>query len=98
MTHYLERLCTEYVHLFLRGSTQYNRNFLGLHFDSHTDRNLAAPAALIMNNIRRDTDLTEEKRSRLYTAFFRGFRNDVGNTSYLCAKLNEFGLPVPTVQ
>lgn len=95
MTHYLERLCTEFVYLFLHSSSTYNHTFLGFRLDSRLSKNLAAPAAAIMKNIHGDTELTAENRMQLYMAFHRGFLNDVGSCVFLDQRLTELGLPVP---
>lgn len=95
MTHYLERLCKEFVSLFIHSSSNYNRTIFSFHSERNMDKKLAEPVAWTMRNIYRDQQLTGEQRDGLYRAMFLGFKADVGNTAFLEEKLGEYGLPLP---
>lgn len=93
---YLERLADEYIRLFLRGSNRYMQSFFGISLDSRAPKLLARPAAVILRNIRKDTELDAERRETLYNAFYSGFARQMGGeTKWLDDALEAEGLPAP---
>ena len=86
---YLQRLCREYVELFLEGSNQVMGSFLGFHSDRNKDRKLAVPVAEMIKRVREDEKLSPDQREQLWKALYQGYaaRNG-GRTEYLDERLN----------
>ena len=86
---YLQRLCTEYVELFLEGSNQVMGNIFGFHIERNKEKRLAAPVAHMIELIRADEKLSPEQREQLWKAMYQGYaaRNG-GRTEYLDERLN----------
>ena len=88
---YALRLCSEFIYLFLEGSSTYNRSFLGFHIGGK--KNLARPAALVMAGLYRDEELPQEHRQRFYRAMGQAFRQRTGEEEALKEWLLGVGLP-----
>ena len=86
---YLQRLCREYVELFLEGSNQVMGSFLGFHSDRNKDKKLAVPVAEMIKRVREDEKLSPDQREQLWKALYQGYaaRNG-GRTEYLDECLN----------
>ena len=86
---YLQRLCREYVELFLEGSNQVMGSFLGFHSDRNKDKKLAVPVAEMIKRVREDEKLSPDQREQLWKALYQGYaaRNG-GRTEYLDERLN----------
>ena len=78
MTHYLERLCREFIQVFLMGSNQYMPRFMGFHLEQNTARVLAKPTAQMLRAIRADNRLTTDQQSSLCTALENAFFTECG--------------------
>ena len=85
---YLERLCREFITVFLEDDNKLMGNFLGFRLNKNKEKLLAAPAAEIMGRIRSDTGLTEEQRNLLADVFYGAFSACMGGkTEYLDEEL-----------
>ena len=86
---YLQRLCLEYVELFLEGSNQVMGSFLGFQSDRNKDRKLAVPVAEMIRRIQEDEKLEQGQREILWKALYQAYaaRNG-GKTEYLDERLN----------
>ena len=87
---YLQRLCREYVELFLEGSNQVMGNIFGFHTDRNKEKKLAVPVAEMIERIREDEKLLPEQREQLWKALYQGYASRTnGNTQYLDERLNQ---------
>jgi len=85
---YLERICEEYIEVFMEDDNRLMNNFLGFRLSKNKEKLLAAPCADIIGRIRTDTGLTGEQRALLADMFYRAFSVRMGgNTEYLDAEL-----------
>ena len=81
---YLQRLCREYVELFLEGSNQIMGNLFGFHFDRNKEKKLATPVAQMISRIREDEKLPPEQREQLWKALYQAYGTRTGgNMKYL---------------
>ena len=78
MAHYLERLCREFIQVFLFGSNQYMPRFMGFQLERNAAKVLAKPAAQVIRTIRADEALTPEQRASLSAAFEAAFAAECG--------------------
>ena len=87
---YLQRLCREYVELFLEGSNQVMGNFLGIRIERNKEKRVAVPVADMINRIRADEKLSPEQREQLWKALYQGYASYAnGKTQYLDERLNQ---------
>jgi hypothetical protein len=86
---YLQRLCTEYVELFLAGNNQVMGRIFGLQLGRDPEKRLAVPVAEMIGRIRQDEELLPEQREQLWKALYRayGIRTN-GNTEILDEMIN----------
>ena len=85
---YLQRLCREYVELFLEGSNLVMGNIFGFHIERNKDKRLAVPVAQMIERIRADEKLSPEQREQLWKAMYQGYASRTqGNTEYLDEQL-----------
>ena len=81
---YLQRLCREYVELFLEGNNQVMGTIFGFHIERNRDKRLAVPVAKMIERIRADEKLLPEQRDQLWKAMYQGYAaRTKGNTEYL---------------
>ena len=93
---YLERLCRDFINVFLRGSNRYMHSFFGFRLDGRIAKVLASPLERMLSRVHGDTDLDFEQRSMLYDALYRAFLLETGNDAkWLDALLAGEGLPIP---
>ena len=86
---YLQRLCKEYVELFLEGSNQVMGNLFGFRFERNKEKKLAAPVAQIIKGIRADEKLLPEQREQLWKAVYQAYGIRIGGAmAYLDEALN----------
>lgn len=86
---YLQRLCREYVELFLEGSNQVMGSIFGFHIERNKDKRLAVPVAKMIGRICADEKLLPEQREQLWKAMYQGYAaRTKGNTEYLDELLN----------
>jgi len=96
MRKYLLRLCGEFIRLFLRGDSVYMRRFFGFGLDSRAPKLLADPVGKMLGNIRRDEQVTPERRELLMSALYRAFDREMGgDTQWLNERLDKTGIKVP---
>ncbi len=96
MRRYLERLCRDFINVFLRGSNRYMHSFFGFRLDNRIAKVLASPLAQMLGQIHGDTDLDYDRRTMLYDALYRAFLLEAGNDAkWLDALLAQGGLPIP---
>jgi len=75
---YLERLCREYIQVFLMGSSQYMPTLMGFRLERDASKALAKPAAEMLRRMAADEQLPAERRSRLTAAFRQAFHAECG--------------------
>ena len=85
---YLQRLCREYVELFLEGSNQVMGNIFGFRIERNREKRVAAPVAEMISRIREDEKLLPEQREQLWKALYQGYASRMeGKTVYLDERL-----------
>ena len=93
---YLNRLCTEFITIFLLSSTYYTKSFFGFRLDTRMGRVLAEPACAMLCAIHADEQLDARHRTLLCNAFYRAFVTETGGESrWLDELLEKKGYPVP---
>ena len=81
---YLQRLCREYVELFLEGNNQVMGNVFGFHIGKNPEKKLAVPVAEMIARIRADEKLSPDQREQLWKALYQGYASRTGgNTEFL---------------
>lgn len=96
MRRYLRRLASEFVALFLMGSTYYTRSVFGFRLDNRMGRVLAPHAADMLERIRADEQVSGEHRAMMYDELYRAFVTETGGESrWLDELLEKKGHPVP---
>ena len=81
---YLQRLCREYVELFLEGNNQVMGNIFGFHIGKNPEKKLAVPVAEMIARIRADEKLSPDQREQLWKALYQGYASRTGgNTEFL---------------
>ena len=86
---YLQRLCREYVELFLEGNNQVMGNIFGFQIERNKEKKLAVPVAEMISRIKEDEKLLPEQREQLWKALYHGYAARTGGkTEYLDERLN----------
>lgn len=86
---YLNRLCVEYVDLFLEGSSQVMGTLFGFQFGRNKEKRLAAPVAQMISRIRADEKLLPKQREQLWKAMYQAYGTRTGgNMGYLDELIN----------
>ena len=86
---YLQRLCREYVELFLEGNNQVMGNIFGFQIERNKEKKLAVPVAQMIRNIRADEKLSPEQRDMLRIAMYQAYgARTGGNMQHLDAQLS----------
>ena len=75
---YLQRLCREYVELFLEGSNQVMGNIFGFRIERNKEKKLAVPVAEMIGRIRADEKLLPEQREQLWKALYQAYGTRTG--------------------
>ena len=95
MHHYLKRLSSDFISLFLQGSSQYMHRWFGISVDSRAPKLLAIPAAKMIAAMTADEQLTAEQRGQLVSAFYAAFAVQYnGETSWLQKELAERNITI----
>ncbi len=90
LAHYLERLSSEYIDIFLMGSNEYMPRLMGFQLERRPEKALAKPVARMLRAMQADENLTGEERSQLAAAFEKAFAAQCGgNLMYLQKALQE---------
>ena len=93
---YLTKLCTQFIELFLRGSSRYMRRFFGMGLESRAPKYLAAPAGYMLAAMQQDAQLTQEQRMLLMRAFHKAFATQLGgDTQWLAQEMQTRGVVMP---
>ena len=86
---YLQRLCREYVELFLEGSNQVMGNIFGFRIERNKEKRLAGPVAQMISRIRTDEKLLPEQREQLWKAMYQAYgARTGGKMEYLDELIN----------
>ena len=86
---YLQRMCTEYVELFLEGSNQIMGNIFGFRLERNKEKKLAAPVAEMIGRIRADEKLLPQQREQLWKTLYQAYGTRTGGKmQYLDELLN----------
>lgn len=86
---YLQRLCREYVELFLEGSNLVMGNIFGFRIERNKEKKLAVPVAQMIGRIRTDEKLLPEQREQLWKALYQAYgARTGGKMEYLDEALN----------
>lgn len=84
MAKYLNRLCREYIDIFLEGDSRTYRTFLGFRLERKPEKALSEAAAYVLRGILKDQQLSLEERDMLYKAFYQALSEKLnGNTEWL---------------
>ena len=87
---YLLRLSREFIDLFMAGDSRIVRTLFGFRLDRNVEKVLAQYGAGVLTRIRQDRDLPQDRRDRLYQAFYRALSERMeGRTEYLDEALAE---------
>ena len=86
---YLDRLCREYIELFLEGNNQIMGNIFGFRIDRNKEKKLAAPVGEMIARIKADEKLSPQQREQLWKTLYQayGARMD-GKMEYLDELIN----------
>lgn len=86
---YLERLCREYIQVFLMGSSEYMPKLLGFRLERDPAKALAKPAAQMLRRMAADEQLPPKRRQLLTAAFRQAFHTECGGNMLWLDKLLE---------
>ena len=85
---YLERLCEEFIKVFMEDDNRLMGNFLGFRLNRNKEKQLAPAAAEMIRRIRTDAGLSLDQRNLLAEVFYRSYSVCMGGkTEYLDAEL-----------
>ena len=70
---YLQRLCRDYVELFLEGNNQVMGGIFGFRLERNKDKRIAVPVAQMIANIRADEKLLPEQREQLWKILYQAY-------------------------
>ena len=76
--HYLERLCREFIQIFLFGSNRYMPRLLGFQLERNAAKVLAKPVAGMLRAMAADEALTQPQRADLQSAMEAAFCAECG--------------------
>ena len=83
---YIQRLCREYIQIFLEGNNQVMGNWFGLRLERNMDKKLAVPVADMIRRMKKDEKLTPDHREQLVQAMVMAYAARFGgNTEHLDA-------------
>ena len=75
---YIQRLCREYVEIFLEGNNQLMGNWFGIRLERNREKKLAVPVAEIIKRIKKDEKLSPEQREQLVQAMAQAYAGKCG--------------------
>jgi len=75
---YLDRLCREYVELFLEGDNLIMGNFFGFRIERNKEKKLAAPVGEMIARIKADEKLSPQQREQLWKSLYQGYGTRTG--------------------
>ena len=81
---YVQRLCREYVEIFLEGNNQVMGNWFGIRLERNREKKLALPVADMIKRMKKDDQLSPEQREQLIQAMVQAYAGKCGGkTEYL---------------
>ena len=81
---YLQRLCREYIEIFLEGNNEIMGNWFGFRLERNKDKKLAVPIAKMITEIKKDDKLLPEQRELLVQSLVQAYAGKTGGkTEYL---------------
>ena len=75
---YIQRLCNEYVTIFLEGSSQVMGRLFGFSLERNKEKKLAAPVGQMIKRIRADEKLSPEQREQLWKSMVQAYAARTG--------------------
>ena len=75
---YIQRLCREYVEIFLEGNNQLMGNWFGIRLERNREKKLAVPVAEVIKRIKKDEKLSPEQREQLVQAMAQAYAGKCG--------------------
>lgn len=81
--HYLERLCREFIQIFLFGSNRYMPRLMGFQLERNPAKVLAKPVAEMLRAMAADEGLTPSQRAGLQSAMEAAFAVECGDLVWL---------------
>ena len=86
---YIQRLCREYLEIFLEGNNQVMGNWFGIRLERNREKKLAVPVAEMIRRIKKDEKLSPEQREQLVQAMVQAYAAKAGgNMEYLDSLLS----------
>ena len=86
---YIQRLCREYVSIFLEGSSEVMGRWFGFQLGRNSEKRLAVPVAAMIGQVMKDEKLLPEQREQLRGALYQAYASCAGGkTEYLDERLN----------
>ena len=70
---YIQRLCREYIQIFLEGNSQVMGNWFGIRIERNKEKKLAVPVADMIKRMKKDEKLSPEQRELLVQAMYQAY-------------------------
>ena len=81
---YLLRLCREYIGIFLESDNEVMGKLFGFTLERNKEKRMAAPAAEMIARMKKDEELSPERREQLWKTFYHAYAIQTdGKTEYL---------------
>jgi len=85
---YIQRLCREYIEIFLEGNNEIMGNWFGLRLERNKDKKLAVPIAKMIQMVKKDEKLLPEQQELLVQSLVQAYAGKTGGkTEHLDAQL-----------
>ena len=85
---YIQRLCREYLEIFLEGNNQVMGSWFGIRLERNKEKKLAVPVADMIKRMKADEKLSPEQREQLVQAMCQAYAGKAGGRmEYLDALL-----------
>ena len=86
---YIQRLCREYIEIFLEGNNQVMGNWFGIRLERNREKKLAVPVSDMIRRMKKDEKLFPEQREQLVQAMVQAYAAKTGGkTEYLDSALS----------
>jgi hypothetical protein len=87
---YLQRICREYLEIFLEGNNEIMGNWFGIRLERNKDKKLAVPIAKMIREVKKDGKLLPERQEELVQCLVQAYAGKTGGkTEHLDALMNE---------
>ena len=87
---YLQRICREYLEIFLEGNNEIMGNWFGIRLERNKDKKLAVPIAKMIREVKKDGKLLPEQQEELVQCLVQAYAGKTGGkTEHLDALMNE---------